>query len=125
METTKMQMKESKQEKNDLECVVPRCDIRESTDQYILLIEMPGVKKDSLKVKINNDTLLIDGTMKLAEMGKLVRAEIPSRNYRRIFSLSETVDRERIDAKWEDGILVLQIGKKEAAKPRNIEIKFN
>jgi len=55
----------------------------------------------------------------------LIRSEIFKRNYRRIFTLGNSADAQKIDAKWQDGLLYLSIGKKEESKPREIKINFN
>ncbi len=105
--------------------VQPRCDIRETKDHYLLILEMPGVTKDSLAVHLKNGQLLIEGKMKIDESGSLVRSEILKRNYRRIFTLGNSVDAQNIEAKWQDGLLFLAIAKKEETKPREIKINFN
>lgn len=105
--------------------VQPRCDIRENKDHYHLLLEMPGVNKDTLRVQLKNGQLLVEGKMTLDENGTLIRSEIFKRNYRRVFTLGNTVDAQRIDAKWQDGLLLLTLTKKEEAKPREIKINFN
>lgn len=105
--------------------VQPRCDIRETKDHYHLTLEMPGVSKDTLGVKLKNGQLLIEGKMNITENGSLIRSEIFKRNYRRIFTLGNSVDAQKIEAKWQDGILLLSIAKKEEVKPREIKINFN
>jgi HSP20 family protein len=105
--------------------VQPRCDIRESKDHYHLILEMPGVSKETLGVQLKNGQLLVEGKMNVAENGSLIRSEIFKRNYRRIFTLGNSADAQKIDAKWQDGLLYLSIGKKEESKPREIKINFN
>lgn len=105
--------------------VQPRCDIRENKDHYFLTLEMPGVNKGSLSVQLQNGKLLIEGKMRITENGSLIRSEIFKRNYRRIFTLGNTVDIQKIDAQWQDGLLFLTIAKKEETKPREIKINFN
>ncbi|KAB2881343.1 Hsp20/alpha crystallin family protein [bacterium] len=105
--------------------VQPRCDIRESKDHYHLLLEMPGVNKDTLSVQVKNGQLLIEGKMNIQEEGELIRSEIYKRNYRRIFTLGKTVDTQNIDASWKNGFLQMNLTKKEEAKPREIKINFN
>lgn len=105
--------------------VQPRCDIRETKDKYYIVMEMPGVSKDTLKAELKNGRLLIEGKMNLTEEGTLIRSEIFKRNYRRMFTLGNSVDAQNIDAKWQDGLLYLSIAKKEEAKPREIKINFN
>lgn len=105
--------------------VQPRCDIRETKDHYHLILEMPGVSKDTLGVQLKNGQLLVEGKMSIQENGSLIRSEIFKRNYRRIFTLGNSADAQKIEAKWQDGLLFLSIAKKEEAKPREIKINFN
>jgi HSP20 family protein len=109
---------------NHFQYVYPRCEIRESSDDYIVIVEMPGVNKDGLSVTVNSAKLTVEGKMTMESPGALIRSEIPRRNYRRTFVLTEMADTGNIQATWKDGLLVLHIGKKEAAKPHEIEIKF-
>jgi HSP20 family protein len=105
--------------------VQPRCDISENKDHYHLLLEMPGVNKDSLTVLLQNGKLVIEGKMRIPENGTLIRSEVFKRNYRRVFTLGNSADAQKIDAKWQDGFLFLTIAKKEESKPREIKINFN
>ena len=121
----KTDQRELVRNENNYYYVQPRCDIRETKDHYHLLLEMPGVNKETLSVQVKNNQLLIDGKMSMDEDGALIRSEIPKRNYRRVFTLGKTVDSQNVDAKWKDGILILKLIKKEEAKPREIKINFN
>ncbi len=78
--------------RNNYYYVHPRCDIREAADHYTLIVEMPGVNKDMLSVSIGGGNLIIDAQMKIEDSGTLILAEIPKRNYRRTFSLGESID---------------------------------
>ena len=86
---------------------------------------MPGVRKDGLTVTLQNGNLVIEGKMGLNEEGSVIREEIPKRNYHRVFRLTNRVDPNKIEARWQDGFLILSVGKKEELKPREIAINFN
>ena len=86
---------------------------------------MPGVSKDRLGVKVNGDTLMIEGEVSVpAPAGmELLYAEILASGYRRSFTLSRELDASKIEANLKDGVLKLRIPKAEEARPRRIEIK--
>lgn len=109
---------------NNYQYVIPRCDISETNEGFVIDLEMPGTKKESLSVKLKNGHLVIEGKMVTREHGQTVYSEIPKRNYRRVFKLSESVDTNGIEAKWNEGVLSLVLKKKEEAKPREININF-
>jgi HSP20 family protein len=109
---------------NNYQYVIPRCDISETSDCFVIELEMPGTKKESLSVKLQNGHLVVDGKMVTQDHGKLVYSEIPRRNYHRVFKLSNTVDANSIEAKWNEGVLTLNLKKKEETKPHEININF-
>ncbi len=109
---------------NNYGYVIPRCDISETSDRFVIELEMLGTKKESLSVKLQNGHLVVDGKMVMRDHGKLIYSEILRRNYHRVFKLSDTVDANGIEAKWNEGVLVLNLKKKEEAKPREININF-
>lgn len=110
---------------NDYPYVAPRTDMHETSNQYVLIVEMPGVPREGFRLYLENDNLTVEGRTKLSVTGETLLNEIPKRNFRRVFRLGRHADPNRIDAKWEDGHLVIRIDKKETAKPHEIEITFN
>ncbi|NUM81876.1 Hsp20/alpha crystallin family protein [bacterium] len=117
--------RELAKKENQFMVVAPRADIYETKDHFTVLLEMPGVTKDGLKVYMENHHLVIEGISRHDAEGELVLSEIFKRNYRRFFKLSSTVNTESIEAKWQDGILQVKLAKLEAAKPKEITIQFN
>ena len=104
----------------------PSMDIREDEDQYVLEAELAGLTEKDIEVKVENDILTL--SRKLEEEkedkkdGDVVR-ERRHASFRRSFYLPKDVDREKIDAHFENGLLTLQLPKAEKAKPRQIEVK--
>jgi HSP20 family molecular chaperone IbpA len=86
--------------------------------------DMPGVSKDRLNVRVESDTLSIEGEAKLPvpEGMEALYADVRSARYQRSFSLSNELDREKIDASLIDGVLTLRIPKREELRPRKIEV---
>ncbi len=107
--------------------LLPDVDVWENADGITLIADLPGVAKKDLKVRMDNDTLLIEGEMKLdmPEGMEAVYAEVRAPRYRRSFALSRELDGTRIDAAQKDGILTVTIPKAEDAKPQRIEVRGN
>ncbi|MBU6453882.1 MAG: Hsp20/alpha crystallin family protein [Cyanobacteria bacterium REEB67] len=103
----------------------PPADIYEANDKIFVLADMPGVSEQSLDITLEKNVLTIQGfTAARREEGlRLVHCECPDGNYRRVFLLSEEIDREHIEATVSNGVLKLVLPKSPKAKARKIEIK--
>ncbi len=104
----------------------PLADLIERENEYIVKIELPGVKKDEVKITLEDNVLTVSGEKKLESEIKEknhYRAERRYGSFKRSFSLPMTVQAKNIDASYEDGILLILLPKAEEAKPRSIEIK--
>jgi len=103
----------------------PACsDIYENKGNVILKMEMPGVSKENLDVKIDNDILIIHGK-KIAhadEKANYITREIRDGDYYHEYTIDNTIDRNKIDAALEKGVLTLTLSLKESEKPRRIEV---
>jgi HSP20 family molecular chaperone IbpA len=116
--------KESLPEKrSDIPVITPVVDIYENEEEILLHADMPGVSKDDLIVHIDNGTLDITGTREIKRTGATDWEEFTNVEYRRTFSVPQTIDIEKIDAELRNGVLELHLPKSEAAKPRLIEIR--
>lgn len=110
---------------NNTECVqVPPVDIYESENEYVLKAELPGVKKESLNITIEDNELEIRGTVEAAERdeNELKYREFTLETYERKFKIGNDIDTESISANLEDGILTLKLAKREEVKPKKIKI---
>ena len=108
----------------DTQAMTPRVDVVEDDAGITLLADMPGVSKESLEIKVENDALSIEGTVSAATPQALeaTYAEIRVPRYRRSFTLSRELDAGRIEAQLKDGVLKLRIPKQEQAKPQRISV---
>jgi len=108
----------------DTQAMTPRVDVIEDDAGITLLADMPGVAKESLEIKVENDALSIEGTVSAATPQALeaTYAEIRVPRYRRSFTLSRELDAGRIEAQLKDGVLKLRIPKQEQAKPQRISV---
>lgn len=100
-------------------------DVRELEDRYVLEAEMPGLTDADVEIRVENDLLTIRGTApdRDHQNDKFVLRERSHRNYERSFAIPRNVDRERIEARFKNGILTLDLHKAEEAKPRTIKVK--
>jgi HSP20 family protein len=99
-------------------------DICETEDAFLLIGDLPGVRKENLEVRFADSELLIKGRFAQelqAEESVAVR-EIPGADYQRSFTLSDAVDPGKITAEIKNGVLKIQLAKSEHVKPREIEI---
>ena len=93
-------------------------------ENFFLVASMPGVNKDNVKVKLEDGSLVMMGKINYEEASnrKYVLQENEVGNYYRKFNVSDSIDSNRIDAKFENGQLTLTLPKHERIKPKNIEI---
>ena len=100
------------------------CNIFKDEEQVILTLEMPGVSKDSLDVRVDNDTLIIEGRKhSSADDGTYLIREIKNGDYYQEFTIDDTIDRNSIDASIQNGVVTLILKLKDSVKPRRIEVK--
>ncbi|WP_119458708.1 Hsp20/alpha crystallin family protein [Rhodospirillaceae bacterium SYSU D60014] len=104
---------------------VPRTDIYETEESIILLAEMPGVAPDAVDITLEKRLLTIHGHAgdQEHEGYRQIYAEYAEGDYERVFTLSEDIDQDRIEASQSDGILRLVLPKAEPAKARKIQVK--
>ncbi len=101
-------------------------DIRETDEEIIAEADMPGVDKDNIKVKVKDRTLHIaaQGNREVKEEGKnYVRHERSSKSYSRTVDLPEPVKSESAKAKYENGVLRVEMEKKEKSSDYNVEVE--
>lgn len=104
----------------------PRVDISETDNEFTIKAEIPDVKREEVKVSVENGMVTIQGERRQEkeEKGKKFhRVERYYGKFVRSFNLPANVDETRIKATFKDGMLNLQIPKTEAAKPKAIEVK--
>ena len=103
---------------------VPYADIYETDDALAVVMEMPGVEKKDLNIGLENDVLKVDGRIDFSKYESMepVYSEYNVGHYARSFTLSNKVDRDKISANLEDGVLTLTLPKAKHAQPRKIEI---
>jgi HSP20 family protein len=105
--------------------LAPPVDIYENGKSITLLADMPGVSPEHLEIDLNEGVLTITGRVAPADKAQeeVVLREYRPATFQRKFTLSQTVDQARIEARLEDGVLHLELPKVEKAQPRKIQVK--
>ena len=103
----------------------PPVDIWEDADGITLCADMPGVSKDRLNLRVDGNTLILEGNarLELAEKAEALYADVRSSLYRRTFALSGELEADKIEASLKDGVLRVRIPKRMELRPRKIEVK--
>jgi HSP20 family molecular chaperone IbpA len=117
--TRKESMLEKRQE---IRRAVPLVDIYENEEEILLYADMPGVAKESITVNVDNGKLEISGIRNLKVTGSSSWQEFGDIEYRRVFSVPQSIDVDKVNAELKEGVLKLHLPKTEAAKPRTIQI---
>jgi HSP20 family protein len=105
--------------------VAPLVDIYENENEFIMVASMPGVTRDNVQLKYEEDSLILFGRIKQDDIlnRKYILNENGIGSYFRKFRISDSIDESRIDAKYENGQLVVTLPKHERVKPKSINIK--
>jgi HSP20 family protein len=110
----------------------PRVDISEDEKKLYFHVELPGIAKEDVKVSINNDNvLMIKGEKKREERFEdkaedkcFLRVERVFGAFTRSFALPENINTDSISAKYENGVLNIELDKKEPEKPKEVLIEI-
>ena len=108
--------------RQDMPRVAPVVDIYENENEILLQADMPGVTKEQVTINVDNGKLEISGMRKLQTKGTSTWQEFGDVEYRRIFSVPQSIDVGKVNAELKEGVLKLHLPKTEAAKPRTIQI---
>jgi len=105
----------------------PAVDVYDKGNEVVIHAEIPGMKKEDIDVRVENNVLTIRGKKERREEVKeegYFRTERAYGTFSRSFSLPTTVDVTKIGAEYKDGVLTLTVPKAEEAKPRQIDVKI-
>jgi HSP20 family protein len=103
---------------------VPPTDVWETEDALTVVMEVPGVAREAVEIELKEDVLRVEARVDPARYEGLqpVHTEYGVGHWARAFALPDGVDRERIEARLEDGVLTLTLPKAAEAKPRRIAL---
>ena len=103
--------------------VMPPVDIYETQDGLVVKADLPGVARDSMDLRVENNLLTIRAKAAHVAPGEPIYREYGLVNFFRQFELNERVDQSKISAELNHGVLTLNLPKAEEAKPRKIDVK--
>ena len=107
--------------------VAPLVNVNETTAAYLVEAELPGVRKEDIKISLDAGKVTIEAesvqALEQKEGEKVLRRERSSRKFSRAFTLPEEVDENGIDATLENGVLFLTLPKKPAVQPKQITVR--
>jgi len=115
---------ETERTKN-MKVFIPRVDICETKDAIVLLADMPGVDEKSIDITLEKNVLTLSGKVEpdTHEGYRSAYVEYEAGDYERAFTLSDEIDRDRIEASVKNGVLKLTLPKAEPVKLRKINVK--
>ena len=104
---------------------VPATDIYETEEALTVVMEIPGVEKKDVDINLENDALRVEAKIDPAKYDGMepLYTEYNVGHYSRSFTVGSGVDRDKISAQLNDGVLTLTLQKAEAARPKRIEIR--
>jgi len=100
----------------------PLVDVHETKEEYLVKVDVPGVKADDVNVEVNENVLSISGARVADEKGQAQLVERPYGSFVRTLTLPQGVDSDSIEAGYQDGVLELRIPKPAEQKPKKIAI---
>jgi HSP20 family protein len=103
----------------------PLADVYNREDEYLILVDLPGVSREALDISLNDDRLLIRGE-RPADAEAQARTERPAGTFIRKFGpLPPAVDQKAISAEYKDGVLRLRLPKRKEPKQKRVAIKVS
>ncbi len=116
-----------REREEELGAWIPPVDIAEDKDKIVLTAELPGFKEDQIQIQMEGGVLTLRGERRFEKEKKddgrsYHRIERSYGQFMRSFTLPNNVDRENIQAKFSDGVLEIELPKREETKPRQIRI---
>lgn len=105
---------------------MPLVDITEDEHEFLIKAELPEIRKEDVRVSVENGVLAISGERRIEKDEKTTKFHRVERSYgsfMRSFTLPEVTDAAKVKAEFKDGMLKVHLPKDEKAKPRSIEVK--
>jgi len=107
-------------------CTVPALDIVEKENEIVVNAELPGVKKEDVKITFENNILTLSSEQKPSEVSEkdtVLLKEIRNSGFSRSVKFGYQIDAAKISAEMSNGVLTVTLPKAEEAKPKQIEVK--
>jgi HSP20 family protein len=104
--------------------MVPPVDIYETEDALAVVVDLPGVTKDGVDIRVEDNVLTIKGKADYNPPANILLGEFNLQGYYRQFQLTDEVDQSKISAESKNGVLTIRMPKAEKSKPRQIKVKM-
>lgn len=105
----------------------PACEVVEAEEHYMMSVDLPGMRKEDIQINVTDNILTISGERKREfasdKKDRVQRFEKSYGFFKRSFTLPATIDAEKVEARYEDGVLEVYLPKTQLAKPRQIEVQ--
>lgn len=114
------------EDENDIERAdwTPAADVYNRENEYVIMVDLPGIERESLDISVDDNRLWIRGTRSVEQDAQQQPSERPQGNFLRKFGpLPPTIDQQSIKAEYKDGVLRLTLPKRAEQKSRRVEIK--
>jgi HSP20 family protein len=105
--------------------IAPPVDIFETEEALTVVADLPGVDKDEVDIRVEDNILTIKGSADYSPQSEILRQEFSLQGYYRQFQLSDEVDQDKISAECNNGVLTITMPKAERSKPKQIKVKLN
>ncbi len=110
---------------SETDTTLPSVNIKETPDAFLVEVAAPGFEKSDFNIELDNNLLTISSEKRVEnetkEGERMTRQEFSYQSFTRTFTLPEIVEEDKITAKYENGILLLNIPKKDEAKPKPVK----
>jgi HSP20 family protein len=103
----------------------PKCELSEESGNYMVKFDMPGVKREDVKIELNENQLTVSAERRHEEKSESKKdhySEISYGSYERVFSLPTPVDEKKADAKFDNGVLTIMLPKSQSNKAKQIAV---
>jgi HSP20 family protein len=115
------------QSKNAFSSFDPACEIEESENHFFMSVDLPGMKKEDIKIEMHDNVLTLSGERRKEDRhsgtGNAYEYEKSYGFFQRTFTLPSTIDAEKIEASYQNGVLEVLLPKSSQATARNIQIQ--
>jgi HSP20 family protein len=110
-------------EVGDRPVLAPPVDIFENADEYRVVADLPGVRQEDIDIDLERGELVLFAKREVVREGEALALGRAEGDFRRVFRIPEDLDRNKIEASFDNGVLQIRLPKSERAKPRRISVK--
>jgi HSP20 family molecular chaperone IbpA len=125
MEVSQQEIVQEETERTrECRCYVPHADIYEYNENIVVLLDMPGINENAVEITLEKNILNVKGLAQIDnyENYALAFSEYEAGDFERSFRISDAIDRDKIEARYNDGVLRLVLPRAEQAKTKKITV---